>query len=123
MAGTCGFGEELSGSMNAGNFLRSCKVYWLASQEGLCFMEYYINLLAGYDVKSINSSKTRRSYLSCTLLLLEVFMPAWTGVSLIGIKVICPSSSTKTLIPPSTLPLGRVFEIMKQEFFLDCVIA
>jgi hypothetical protein len=27
------------GSINAGNFLTSCKVYWLASQEGLCSME------------------------------------------------------------------------------------
>jgi hypothetical protein len=40
MAGTCGYGEELSSSINAGNFLSSCKVYWLASQEGLCSMEY-----------------------------------------------------------------------------------
>ena len=39
MAGTCGYGEELSGSINAGNFLTSGKVYWLASQEGLCSME------------------------------------------------------------------------------------
>jgi len=39
VAGTCGYGEGLSGSMNAGNFLTSCKVYWLASQEGLCSME------------------------------------------------------------------------------------
>ena len=39
MAGTCGYGEELPGFVNAGNFLTSCKVYWLASQEGLCFME------------------------------------------------------------------------------------
>jgi len=31
----------LSGSINAGNFLTSCKVYWLASQEGLCSMEYW----------------------------------------------------------------------------------
>jgi len=38
-ASTCGYGEELSGSRNAGNFLNSCKVYWLASQEGLCSME------------------------------------------------------------------------------------
>ena len=35
MAGTCGYGEELSGSIIAGNFLTSGKVYWLASQEGL----------------------------------------------------------------------------------------
>ena len=39
MAGTCGYGEELSGSINAGNFLTSCKVYWLASEEGLCSMQ------------------------------------------------------------------------------------
>ena len=38
-AGTCGYGEELSGSINAGNFVTSGKVYWLASQEGLCSME------------------------------------------------------------------------------------
>ena len=39
MAGTFGYGEEVSGSINAGNFLTSFKVYWLASQEGLCSME------------------------------------------------------------------------------------
>jgi hypothetical protein len=39
VAGTCGYGKGLSGSINAGNFLTSCKVYWLASQEGLCSME------------------------------------------------------------------------------------
>ena len=39
VAGTCGYGEGLSGSINAGNFLTSCKVYWLDSQEGLCYME------------------------------------------------------------------------------------
>ena len=39
MAGTCGYGEGLSGPINAGNFLTSCKVNWLASQEGLCSME------------------------------------------------------------------------------------
>ena len=39
VAGKCGYGEGLSGSINAGNFLTSCKVYWLASQEGLCSME------------------------------------------------------------------------------------
>ena len=39
VAGTCGYGEGLSGPINAGNFLTSCKVYWLASQEGLCSME------------------------------------------------------------------------------------
>jgi len=36
LAGTV---EGLSGSINAGNFLTSRKVYWLASQEGLCSME------------------------------------------------------------------------------------
>ena len=39
MAGTCGYGEGLTGSIKAGNFLTSYKVYWLASQEGLCSME------------------------------------------------------------------------------------
>jgi len=39
VVGTCGYGEGLSGSISAGNFLTSCKVYWLASQEGLCSME------------------------------------------------------------------------------------
>ena len=43
MIGTCGrhlwVGEELSVSINAGNFLTICKLYWLASQEGLCSME------------------------------------------------------------------------------------
>ena len=34
-----GYGEGLWGSINVGNFLTSCKVYWLASQEGLCSME------------------------------------------------------------------------------------
>jgi hypothetical protein len=38
VAGTCGYGEGLSGSINAGNFT-SCKVFWLASPEGLCSME------------------------------------------------------------------------------------
>jgi len=39
MAVTCEYVEELSGSINAGYFLTSCEVYWLASQEGLCSME------------------------------------------------------------------------------------
>jgi hypothetical protein len=39
VAGTCGYGEELSSSIIAGNFLTSYKVYWLASEEGLCSME------------------------------------------------------------------------------------
>jgi hypothetical protein len=39
VAGTCGYGEGLSGSINARNFLTSCKVYWLASQEGPCSVE------------------------------------------------------------------------------------
>ena len=39
MEGTCGYTEELSGSINVGNFLTSGKVYSLASQEGLCSME------------------------------------------------------------------------------------
>jgi hypothetical protein len=39
MAGTCGYGEEVSSSINAGNFVTNGKVYWLASQEGLYSME------------------------------------------------------------------------------------
>ena len=39
MAVTCGYGKELPGSINAGNFLNSYKIYWLDSQEGLCSME------------------------------------------------------------------------------------
>jgi hypothetical protein len=39
VAGTCGYSEGLSDSINAENFLTSSKVYWLASQEGLCSME------------------------------------------------------------------------------------
>jgi hypothetical protein len=39
VAGTCGYGEGLWGSINAGNFLTRCKFYRLASQEGLCSME------------------------------------------------------------------------------------
>ena len=38
MAGACGYGEEPSGSKNAGNFLTSCRNQ-LATQEGLCSME------------------------------------------------------------------------------------
>ena len=34
-----GMVRDFRGSINAGNFLTSGKVYWLASQEGLCFME------------------------------------------------------------------------------------
>ena len=47
MAGNCGYGEELSGSINAGNFLTSGKVYWLASQEGLCSMEQVSKYYSG----------------------------------------------------------------------------
>jgi hypothetical protein len=39
VAGICGYGEALSGYINAGNVLTSCKVHWLAFQEGLCSME------------------------------------------------------------------------------------
>ena len=39
MAGNYGYGEGLSGSINVGDFLTNCKVYWLASQEELCSME------------------------------------------------------------------------------------
>ena len=32
-------GTVSAGPVSAGNFFTSCKVYWLASQEGLCSME------------------------------------------------------------------------------------
>jgi hypothetical protein len=38
VAGTFGYGEGLSGSINAGNFLTSCKVYWLASEESFSLL-------------------------------------------------------------------------------------
>jgi len=31
--GNCGYGEELSGSINAGNFLTSGKVYWVVLKK------------------------------------------------------------------------------------------
>ena len=46
MAGSYGYGEEPSGSKNAGNFLISCRNQ-LAFQEGLCSMEYVNIGLAG----------------------------------------------------------------------------
>jgi hypothetical protein len=38
VAGTCEYGNELSGSINAGNFLTSCKNQ-LVSQDRFCSME------------------------------------------------------------------------------------
>jgi hypothetical protein len=35
VAGTCEYGEELSSSINEGNFLNRCKVYSLASRRNL----------------------------------------------------------------------------------------
>ena len=57
MVGTCGYGEGLSGSINAGNFLTSCKVYWLASQEGLCSME-----LVSKEVDKIERHERKKLY-------------------------------------------------------------
>jgi hypothetical protein len=48
-----GTGEGLSCSINAGNFLTSCKVYWLASQEGLCSMEYVLSVIVTLSVLDI----------------------------------------------------------------------
>jgi len=50
VVGICGYSEGLLGSINAGNFLTSCKVYWLASQEGLCSMEQVSNLVCSAGV-------------------------------------------------------------------------
>jgi len=54
VAGTCEYGEGLSGSINAGNFLTSCKVYWLASQEGLCSMEQVSKYIYIYTTIKVN---------------------------------------------------------------------
>ena len=48
MAGICGYREGLSGSINAGNLLTSCKVYRLASQEGFGSMEQVSKLFGCY---------------------------------------------------------------------------
>jgi hypothetical protein len=57
--GTCGYGERLSSYINAENFLTSCKVYWLASQEGLCSMEY----VHGFrHMECIRGNKKRASF-------------------------------------------------------------
>jgi len=50
VACTCGYSEGFSGSINEGNFLTSCKVYWLASQEGLCSMEYVCMYFPMYKI-------------------------------------------------------------------------
>jgi hypothetical protein len=63
MAGTCGYGEGLSGSINVGNFLTSCKVHWLASQEGLCSPELYMKY--GFHtmrVVSVNTLTCKHSF-------------------------------------------------------------
>ena len=33
MAGTCEYGDELSGSISAGNFLTSCRTSWLLKKD------------------------------------------------------------------------------------------
>ena len=66
MAGICGYGEGLSGSINAENFLTSCKVYWLASEEGLCSTEEvkFVNILSvsGPHNKALYFSYRASSY-------------------------------------------------------------
>jgi len=66
VAGICGYGEELSGSINAGNFLTSCKVYWLASQEGLCSMEL---VAVRYTGRPLTQSDYTRSCIRTVALL------------------------------------------------------
>jgi hypothetical protein len=60
LAGTW-YGEGLSGSINAGNYLASCKVYWLASQEGLCSME----LSVMHKVSLINGNTSEECLPGC----------------------------------------------------------
>jgi predicted DNA-binding ArsR family transcriptional regulator len=62
VVGTCGYGEELSGSIIAGNFLTSCKVYWLASQEGLCSVEYVSKYNSLQENTRVNMSDINHIY-------------------------------------------------------------
>ena len=39
MAGTCEYGDEPSGSKNAGNFLTSCKTSWLFKKDSAPWSE------------------------------------------------------------------------------------
>jgi hypothetical protein len=39
VAGTCGYGNELSGSINAGNFLTSCKTSYLLQKNSAPWSE------------------------------------------------------------------------------------
>jgi hypothetical protein len=59
VVGTCGYGEGLSGSINAGNFLTSCKIYWLASQEGLPDLDALRNRITA-AVNSVTEDTLRR---------------------------------------------------------------
>jgi hypothetical protein len=44
VAGTCGYGEELSSSINAGNFLASCKVLcWVLKKYSAPWSKYGTN--------------------------------------------------------------------------------
>jgi hypothetical protein len=46
VAGTCGYGEELSSSINAGNFLTSCKVTgWLLKKDSAPWSMEYVCIL------------------------------------------------------------------------------
>jgi hypothetical protein len=67
VAGTGGYGEELSGSINAGNFLTSCKVYWLASQEGLCSMEGVSKFATKLQGKLDKTKKQRNCFVSAMM--------------------------------------------------------
>ena len=62
MVGTCGYGEELSGSINAGNFLTSGKVYWLASQEGPRSMQYVSKLCKASGKQNCHIQRCAEGY-------------------------------------------------------------
>jgi hypothetical protein len=69
---SCGYGEVLSGSINAGNFLTSGKVYWLASQEGHCSTEYGCSTHS----RAIFSLIIRSVYTVLQLLVLHTYVAA-----------------------------------------------
>ena len=39
MSGACEYGNELPGSLNAGNFLISCKTSWLLKKDSAAWSE------------------------------------------------------------------------------------
>jgi hypothetical protein len=68
VAGTCGYGEELSGSINVGNFLTSCKVtvsfsrrtllHGVVSNKGVIILEKLGNCCREYTSLNVEMART-----------------------------------------------------------------